>query len=544
MEKPKSKIAKWALGLCSTALLCACGSSPAWSVDPSEGSVYSFEEPESPVAYRGSYATKPVYQIFVGSFADSNGDGIGDLQGIIDKLDYLAKLKVGYLWLSPIHPSSSYHKYDVEDYYDVDPQFGTLDTLRALIDAAKQKGMGIVLDTVFNHASNKNEWFEKAATDYATYYEGDDSCANDFLFAETSAELRKYGTVYEYAYPGHSFYYVSGFKVKEMPEINLDSESVRARQKAILKFYLDMGVSGFRFDGVYYFYLGEDEKSGAYLQYLSDYARSVKPDVFCIGEYWNGTQIHYDNFIGYGKTPIFNFPTSQGGNGSPLMATRSGNSYAYSNKIYNVQKAALNNSEGLVQPSYFVSNHDMDRFVTDSLEASKAVASGLLLTPGTPTMYYGEEIGMRGTRGNADTDANRRLAMHWLADKDQDLARPRDPVGADYSGEQTTLGALEAIDKDDSLTGYYRKVLAFREAHEELQKGIYLQYGNNEEKLAINKVVLGDKVSYIVHNFDYDAHRTGVLPKGLKMDLTLSLGKATYKDGVLTVPPYSTVYLY
>ena len=552
MNESKTPWRILSLSLISFALLCSCGSSsnPSSKQTSSsastfvEGEVYDFEDPESPVAFSGTYANKPVYQIFVGSFADSDGDGIGDLQGIIDKLDYLEKLNVGYLWLSPINKSSSYHKYDVEDYYKIDPSFGSMETLSSLIEEAGKRGMGIVMDTVFNHAAKKNPWFTQALQDYGMYNDGPDSLADDFIFAESASEIRSLGTTFEVTVAGHTFYYVSGFQTPDMPEINLDSPKVWERQTAIMDYYLDLGVAGFRFDGVYYYYYAEDAKSGAYLKKLYDYAKSKKEDVFCIGEYWNGVQSTYDDFIGIAKTPIFNFPTSGGGAGAPLLATRTGNSYQYSNKLYQVQSAALNKSEGAVQPTYFISNHDQDRSYAGSPEAAKAVASGLLLTPGTPTMYYGEEICMRGTRGSNSTDANRRLGMHWLSDASLDETRPHDPVGANYSGPQTELGALEAIDDPNSVTGYYRKVLAFRKAHEELQSGVYLQYGVKEEKLAINKVILGDKISYIVHNFDNKEHFTGVLPDGLELDQTLSLGEATFENRVLTVPAYSTVYLY
>ena len=122
------------------------------------------------------------YEIFVGSFADSNGDGIGDLNGIIAHLDYLSSLGVTYLWLTPIYPSSTYHHYDVKDYFSVAPEFGTIEDFSRLCVEAKKRGMLVVLDMVLNHASIKGEWFNAALDDFVTDYSGPDSYKNDFVF--------------------------------------------------------------------------------------------------------------------------------------------------------------------------------------------------------------------------------------------------------------------------------------------------------------------------------------------------------------------------
>ncbi|MBP5729198.1 MAG: alpha-amylase, partial [Clostridia bacterium] len=205
------------------------------------------------------------YEIFVGSFSDSDGDGTGDLRGIINRMDYLndgnpasgKSLGVEGIWLTPIFKSPSYHKYDVADYYTIDPAFGTMDDLRELIEICHGRDVKVILDLALNHTSSQHIWYRR------------------FLNCHTMNN--PVGPCYDYyscigmddkAPAGRSFMKVASARIQvennfsnSMPELNFDSESVREEVLNIAKFYLELGVDGFRFDAAKYLYLNEHDKT-------------------------------------------------------------------------------------------------------------------------------------------------------------------------------------------------------------------------------------------------------------------------------------------
>ena len=530
-------------------LLASCGGSETSS--ESEDLSYDDVAPTLSVPYSGKCANKPVYQILVYSFADSNGDGIGDFQGIIDHLDYLSSLNVGYLWLSPVHPSGTYHHYDVNDYDQIDETYGGMQGFESLIEAASAKGIGIVMDMVFNHASIDSSWFKASYESYFSHkragtieeMRADPSdIGNDFRFLEDPAGSGCKTEIVQK--DGITVYYEANFD-RRMPEFDLSSASVKQKQKDILKFYIDKGVAGFRFDGCRYFFQESLEKSVSYMDELADFARGEKEDVFLVGEYWNGIgQAIYTQATS--KMPIFNFPVSGAANtiGSPMYSIRSGMGYPFAQTAYKTQKDALINSNGVAFPVYFLNNHDVDRYATNTIEEAKATAAGYLLTPGTPTIYYGEEIMLKGKRLSTDsTDARRRLPMRWTATGDTYRCQTFDYVSD--PADQITTGALEEIERDGSLASYYKQILAFRASHEEIRNGQFATFGDEREDIAINRIVYqGKTAGYLLHNFDYDEHSTFVrFPADLVADRSLSLGEDRYENGVATLSPFSTLYL-
>lgn len=211
------------------------------------------------------------YEVFVYSYYDSDGDRIGDLAGLAEKLDYIASLGMNGIWLMPIMPSPSYHKYDVTDYYGIDPQYGTLEDFSALLDKAHSLGIDVIIDLVVNHTSSEHPWFLSAKADvnseYREYYNWSDEPRDGYAKAG--------GSWYECRF------------VNTMPDLNLDSEAVRAEIERILRFWLeDVGVDGFRLDAVTSYYTGERERNIDFLSWLGDTARAISPDCYIVGEAW------------------------------------------------------------------------------------------------------------------------------------------------------------------------------------------------------------------------------------------------------------------
>ena len=482
------------------------------------------------------------YQIFVGSFSDSNNDGIGDLRGIINRMDYLNDgnilsgddLGIQGIWLSPIFASPSYHKYDVKDYYSIDWRFGTEADLKELLELCKARNVQVILDLVINHTSKEHPWFlefQKARADgdtanpYYDYY----SCATE--------EEKRGGVTYQ-KITGSDYWYECNFS-GDMPELNFDNPTVREEVVKLAKYYLDLGVSGFRFDAVKYVYYGDTERSVVFWEWYMEQLQEMKPDIYCVGECWSGdTEV----LAYYGAMNCFNFTMSQA-EGIFASAAKGGSMGTYTGYIESYQTEVLERNEnGMVMP--FLSNHDMDRingaFI---LENNMRMAANLyLLSPGSPMIYYGEEIGLRGSRGSEMTDANRRLAMLW---GDDDLIR--DPQGATYP-EKNQIKATVADQKADenSLLHYYHDLIALRHKYPAIARGRY-DAVNMSKNLGGFLIAYEDAVWGLFHNngteeISYD------LSKLKDVSLTeicdfIGMGSASLEGSVLTVGPQTSVIL-
>ena len=460
--------------------LAACATPPA---DP--------EPVRDPVA--DNYRT--FYQIFVGSFSDSNNDGVGDLRGIINRMDYLndgditsgKSLGVQGIWLSPIFSSPSYHKYDAQDYYQVDWRFGTQDDLVELIRLCHERNVHVILDLAINHTSIQHPWYVSfkearvAGNTEDPYY--------DYYSCVTTAE-KVNGITYQ-KISGIDCWVECNFS-SHMPELNFDNPEVRQATLDIANYYLDLGVDGFRFDAVKYIYFGDTQRSVEFWQWYMDKLREKKPDIYCVGECWSGeTEIlEY-----YPAMNCFNFAMAQA-EGVVANAAKGFSMAQYTGYIQSFQQKVLaKNPGGMVMP--FLSNHDMDRIAGSFvLENNMRMAANLyLLCPGSPVIYYGEEIGMRGSRGGESTDANRRLAMLW---GDEDYIR--DPVGSTYpqKSQITTTVADQAADPN-SLYNYYCKLIGIRHKYPAIARGIYTSV-SCEKNLGGFVITYGDETLVLFHN--------------------------------------------
>ncbi len=407
------------------------------------------------------------YHIFVGSFSDSNGDGCGDLRGIINRFDYLndgdpnsgVSLGIEGIWLSPIFTSPSYHKYDVTDYYEIDPQFGTMEDLKELIELCHQRGVKLILDLVINHTATNNKWFQEFTKAHKSGNFGNEYY-NFYTYAEAPIAGRTFIKI-----AGSDHYYEGNFS-DQMPELNFDNPDVRKAMVDVAKFYLDMGIDGFRFDAAKYIYYGETTTNTDFWDWYMAELRKIKPDVYSVAEVWDSDGITIPYFS---STNCFNFNMAQS-NGLIVQAAQGGdvNSFtAYVENYINSIKA-LRQEANLVT---FIANHDTDRaagFLPVSNGRAFVGANISLLMPGSTFVYYGEEIGMRGSRGGANTDANRRLAMLW---GDDDTVK--DPVGADYTGGQTNGTVKDQLPDGGSLYSHYKKLIQIRKANPEIVYGTY-----------------------------------------------------------------------
>lgn len=509
------------------------------------------EEPtatEAPV--KGEPVVDPVddnyrtfYQIFVGSFADGNRDGTGDLLGIIEHFDYLndgditsgESLGIQGIWLSPIFSSPSYHKYDTTDYYTIDSRFGTESTLVELIELCHSRNVKIILDLVLNHTSSQHPWFlefKQARMNGDTenpYY--------DYYTCITEAE-KVGGSTYQ-KIAGTDFWYECNFS-GDMPELNYDNSQVRQAMLDVAAYYLNLGVDGFRFDAAKYIYYGDTQRSAEFWTWYMGELKAMKPDIYCVAEVWSsdGEVLQY-----YSAMNCFNFTMAQA-EGIVATAAKGKSMATYTNYVESFQSKALAmNPEGMVMP--FLSNHDMDRiagaFITDG--NMRMAANLYLLSPGSPMIYYGEEIGMRGSRGSASTDANRRLAMLWGDD-----SVLKDPTGATYdSSKQIQTTVADQMADENSLYRYYCRLIALRHQYPAIARGIYTAVKTGEKNLGGFAIAYEGETLGLFHNNSTET---------LTLDLSgcegcafaelcdyIGMGSATLEGTVLTLGPQTSVIL-
>ncbi len=516
-----------AIMILASSLLTGCEKEPQPQVDPVADNYRTF------------------YQIFVGSFSDSSNDGIGDIRGIINRFDYLndgdinsgKSLGVQGIWLSPIFSSPSYHKYDVSDYYSVDWRFGTEEDLKALIALCKERNVKLILDLVINHTSSSHPWF--TAFKEARMNGDTEDPYYDYYTCVTTAE--KEGGVTYQKIAGVDCWFECNFS-GDMPELNFDNPKVKEEVLDIAKYYLDLGIDGFRFDAVKYIYYGNTDKSVEFWKWYMEELRAIKPDIYCVGECWSGeTEI-----LSYYTAGLncFNFAMSQA-EGVAAKAAKGSSLSNFTGYVESYQNKILEKyPEGMAMS--FLTNHDMDRiagaFVTEN--NMRMAANLYLLSPGSPFIYYGEEIGLRGSRGSESTDANRRLAMLW---GDDDLIR--DPIGSTYpKNKQITTTVTEQIEDENSLYNYYCKLIAIRHKYPAIARGHYKALSGGHKNLGGFLVEYQGKGLGIFHNTSTEELSIDLAQcKGLegytftKLCDVIGVGNAKLEGTVLTLGPQTSV---
>ena len=373
------------------------------------------------------------YEIFVYSFYDSNGDGIGDINGVISKLDYIndgndatdSDLGFNGIWLMPVMPSTTYHKYDVTDYYNIDPQYGTLEDFKKLVSECHKRGIHLIIDFVFNHTSSKHPWFIEAVSYLESLKEGEEPDLETCPYVGYYHFTKDYNGSKTYYKAGTSDWYYEGVFWDQMPDLALENENVRKEIENMAKFWIDLGVDGFRLDAAKEYYSGEKERNIEVLKWFTDYVKSVKEDAYIVAEVWEeeaAIAAYYES----GIPSLFNFPLSQH-NGLITSAARklgasSGKSFAKT-LLSLYEKYSRGNPAYIDAP--FISNHDTTRISAQCVndEDQMKMSAGMLLTMnGSPYVYYGEEIGMNsmGTK-----DENKRLPMQWSVTDTQGITTPR-----------------------------------------------------------------------------------------------------------------------
>ncbi len=465
------------------------------------------------------------YEMFVRSYQDSDGDGLGDLNGLRQRLDYIQDMGWNGLWLMPVMPSPSYHKYDVTDYMSVDPEYGTLKDMRALAADCRERGISLIVDLPVNHTSTEHPWFVQAAQALAAG-EADDPCVGYYNFSREGGQ--------GYAPLGDTgWYYEERFSGGGMPDLNLDNPAVLKEIEKIFDFWLnDVGVDGFRLDAVTSYFTGDADRNVALLADFEALTEALKPGSLLIGECWENLDTiarYYES----GAEGFFLFPASQaeGFIAASLRARRNpAEKFAAA-----YQKVVDAIGEADLVP--FLCNHDTGRTVglvrgRSNPDICKFAEGVLGMLNGRVFTYYGEEIGMVGS----GDDPNKRLAMYW---SDGDMTdQPPGATSVEYA-----YPSVEAQSGDPaSLLNYARAVNRARLEYPAIA------WGENRFLLAEGSLCLmerewdGERL-LIALNFSADeAGRVEVGPCRIACDLETGTAAAdleTDNDGTwLTLPGY------
>ena len=480
------------------------------------------------------------YEIFPYTFYDSDGDGIGDLQGIIEKLDYIQDggrsaddLGANGIWLMPVMPSPTYHKYDVKDYYSIDPEYGTLEDFDELVAEAEVRDLDIIIDLVLNHSSSEHPWFLEAAEGLATGQESKYSGYYNFSDQKHSSAW--------HPVPGSDRYY-EGVFWSAMPDLNLDNEDLRAEIIAIASFWLERGVAGFRLDAVTHFYAEDHPRNIEFLRWFNDTVKALYPETYIVIEAWDSFPV-YTSYLASGVDSAFDFAFADN-LGLTLRSVNMEDGASYAESQINADRRRREVSETAINAP-FLTNHDTGRlagFTASDLDKTRLAQRLNILAPGNPFIYYGEELGYRG----AGRDENKRAPMLWSAGTEGLTAGP-----ADMERDRISypFGSVEDQTNDpDSILSHVRDTIRFKQRHPALFAGSLAAVPlDTPQAIAAMALSCQDKTLYLLTNFSNEEAVLDLSGTELE-DLTLSdelgFSETAQKDArQLILPGYHTVLL-
>ena len=499
-----------------------------------------------------------VYQIYSKSFCDSNGDGLGDLKGVTGKLDYLQKLGVDYIWLTPFFVSpQNDNGYDVEDYYHIDPRYGTMEELEELIAEAKKRGIRLMFDMVFNHVSSHHEWFKKAL-------EGD-PYYKDFFFFRKGKENGEPPTNWESKFGGNAWEYVEKFDEYYLhlfhvtqPDLNWDNENVRKELQKVIRFWMEKGVKGFRFDVVNLISKScfADDETGDGRKYYTD-GPKVHQYLHELNQATFGTDTEIITVGEMSSTSIENCYSYAGADTQELSMVFS---------FHHLKVDFMGNEKWVLVPAdfgklkdilftwqtkmeehdawnaVFWCNHDqprvVSRFGNEGMfwrESAKMLGTVIHCMRGTPYIYQGEEIGMTNTdfteigqfkdveslnhyrilqdKGLSASDAlrivqihsrdNGRTPMQWDESRyagftDENCAR-KPWIGV--NSNHVRINAASQINDEDSIFSHYRKLIKLRKDLDVIAYGSFVPLARKHPSVLAYKRIYGNQELLVVNNF-------------------------------------------
>lgn len=437
------------------------------------------------------------YEVFVRSFYDSDGDGIGDINGLITKLDYIndgnpnnqTDLGANCIWLMPIAESTSYHGYDVVDYYTVERDYGSNDDFKRFMAEARQRGIKVVIDLVLNHTGVDHPWFQDALSNPDSPYR------DWYIWSEDDPG---YGgpwgqQVWHQSPLGNEYYY--GVFWGGMPDLNYRNPEVTAEAQKISRFWIEeMGVDGFRLDAVKHL-IEEDrlqENTNATHEWLRQYyafLQETAPGFYTIGEIFDGNPENLAPYYPDQLDMYFAFEI-----GKQIIAS----AHSQNTRLYTLAIQRMYSKIPSQRWAPFLTNHDQNRVMTELVNntpKAKIAALALLTLPGMPYLYYGEEIGMLGGK----PDEQIRTPMQWTAEEGGGftVGQPWQPFQRNYA--QVNVATQDA--DPDSLLNLYRQLVHLHTAQPALARGDLTVLASSNAAVAAFLRQVDDEAILVVLNF-------------------------------------------
>ncbi|MDN3487315.1 alpha-amylase family glycosyl hydrolase [Pseudoalteromonas sp. APC 3224] len=514
-------------------MLTGCQSAPSLNnyTNNTETSPLNTEQQANPW-----WETAIFYQIWPRSFYDSDADGHGDFNGMTQKLPYLQELGVNALWLTPMFEAPSYHGYDFTEFYQVENDYGSMAEFEAFIKAADDKGMKVILDLVINHISSNHEWFQRSANNEAPY-------ADYFIWRD---DMPKAGSGWGHAWSNNDQpdavwhwnetrqqYYYGAFGASQ-PDLNLRHPDVVAEMEKMAKFWLDKGVAGFRLDAVRFAMEGgadaqaDTDETIAYWQHFNQYVKSVDPEAYLVGEAWadipvaakyfgegKGLDQGFDFEVGYKILGLLKPDVSGEAQFGTMQSNQQVNTVDANVLKQNLQQR-IDSTAPLDFFAPFLTNHDQERVAYQLAEhddKAKIAAAMLFSSPGTPYIYYGEEIGL--TQGGTGHDVYKRAPMQWNNSNQAGFTQAQTSwvEQAELFGDNYTqwwpeylAQQINAADRNvktqqaqsNSLWRLYQHLIALKKQRPELRiKGSYELTQHNNGLVEITRELNGSKSMFV-----------------------------------------------
>jgi glycosidase len=500
------------------------------------------------------------YEVFLYSFYDSNEDGIGDINGLISKLDYIndgdpsTDTDLGFtgIWLMPVMPSDTYHKYDVKDYYSIDPQYGTMEDFKRLLAECDRRGIKVILDLVLNHSSSEHPWFRSALKSLAIEPCGQQVCTHEELCREHNPYVDYYNFIEgkpekgNYVSTGIGNWYYEAVFSSNMPDFNLANKSLRKDIEDIMTYWLDLGVDGFRLDAALHYYSNDTEKNTEVLSWLNNFLKGMNTQYYMVAEVWTNFS-SYVKYYASGIDSVFNFAFAAESGKIAETINLSGlenSGKAFGDAMLQVQNGLKRISSTAIDAPFFT-NHDTARaagFFSGNAEKTKFAGGLNLMMGGNAFVYYGEELGMSGS----GKDENKRAPMYW-----SETGRTGMTTGPKNMDPVThSFGSYEEQSKDPlSIFNYYKRAIRLRNENPEIARGEITLINNipDPDICALIKTYEDSKI-IMLYNFS-ETEKTVTLSRtdygyeGIRGYLSANYEEATLKGETITLPPYSIVLL-
>ena len=468
------------------------------------------------------------YQIFVYNHRDSTGDGVGDLGGIIESLDYLDDLGINGIWLTPITHGASYHKYDVVDYYAIDPEFGTMDDFERLIKKAHNLGIKVIMDLVINHTSHEHPWFNASKADSQSEF-------RDYYHWASEDDNRHKGKGW-HNYKNTQWHYLGNFWDK-MPDLNYDNPKVRWEVKEIAKFWLDKGVDGFRLDAAKHLY-HEKAKNHEFWSEFHDYLSELKEDVYLVGEVWDTPDVIAPYFAN-GLNVNFNFRV-----GERVATSINSGSDRLGRQLEQIYDIYSKQNPDFVDAP-FLSNHDTRRIMSyfgGDFHKMKMAANVLLSLPGDPYIFAGEEIGMI----SMDDHMEIREPFKWYVDKGPGQTTWRENTF--NSTEQWSPSVEEQQQDPESLLNHFKEMISIRQKHQTLLEGKFQLIDNDNNAILTFTRKLDEDTVIVAHNFSGEEQTITIEVNGSFTDFeALKPGASITQNRdnlTITTPALTSIFIY